>query len=361
MIICPVCGFRNLDANLRCFRCSALLKRDDDLLREATATADRKGRRKRLHQALTGPIDWLLHRPWISNLFAVPEDGPFKYPFTAGLLSIIPGAGHWYAGQIAKGWLLFLAGSSLAVFALAVFYTVWSNYVLLAVLVFWLLVWADSVAVAVQANGDRWRFRNTLALWFAAMMLVGVSVSALQLLGVNFVSLQKVTSDAMAPHIRDGDRIMFTSVPLWFRDPKAGEIVMFDPPLFSAEQGQDKYSINIRKYFQRVLGAPGDRVEKRGGHFYRNGILLGGNDEPFNGRVLPDFDLVVPADFYFIPVTNIPADMLAGLLGAGSIGYVGEPGFVFSGWPQFAIISEDDIFSKGLAIIDPPPRRGWLD
>lgn len=293
-------------------------------------------------------------------MLAVPENGPFRYPFTAGLLSIIPGAGHWYAGQTAKAALLFVVGAACIAFAAATFQQPWSNYVLLALLIFWLLVWADSVAMAAQANGDRWHFRNTLALWFAAMMLVGLSISATQFLGVNFVSLQKVTSDAMAPHIRDGDRVMFSSVPLWFRDPHVGEIVMFDPPLFSADRGQDRYSINIRKYFQRVLAGPGDAVAKRNGYFYRNGALVPPDDEPFNGRVLPDFDLVVPADSWFIPVTNIPEDMLAGLLGAGSIGYVGEPGFSFSSWPEFAIIPEKDISAKGVAIIDPPPRRRFL-
>ncbi len=349
-----------MDANLRCFRCSGLLKRDEDVVREATATADRKLKRQRMGQPLAAPLDWLRHQPWVANILAVPEDGPYKYPFTAGLLSLMPGAGHWYTGQSVKGAVLFVAGAVFFAFAVTTFYQPLSNYVLFAMLLFWLLVWADSVAVAARCNGDRWQLRKTLALLFGAMMLVGFSVSVAQILGVNFMSLQKVSTDAMAPHIRNGDRVAFSGVPFWVRAPDIGEVVMFDPPRFTAERGADTYSINIRKYFQRVLGGPGDRIQKKGGRFYRNGALVALDAEPFNGGVLPDFDVFVPADSYLIPVTNIPSDVLAGLLGAGPIGYVGEPGFVFIGWPEFAIVSRNDVWAKGVAVINPPPRRGWL-
>jgi signal peptidase I len=360
MIVCTICGFRNPDTNDRCFRCQALLKRNEEAMQEAKASAARKTRRLRYAYPIAAPLDWLRHRPWLSGIFAVPDHGQYRYPFTAGLLSLLPGVGHWYAGQGIKGALVFMVWLALFVFALATIRQDWSNAVLFSLLMFWLLVWADSVAVAARANGDTWRFRKTLALVFGAMMIIGTSVSVGQYLGLGFVSLERVSNDAMQPAFRAGDRVFFTSVPLWIRDPAVGEIVSFDPPRFVATQKDDVYSINISRYFQRVVGAPGDRLVKKGNRYFRNGEELSAGQVPLGGDSLPDFDTVVPEGSYFIPVTGIPKDMLSGISGAGLISHVGQPGFIFQRWPDFAMIPEEEIRGKGIAILSPPPRRQWL-
>ncbi len=360
MIICPVCKFRNPDANVKCFRCSALLKRDDDALKEAKLSAARKLRPMRIAQPVAAPIDWLRHRSWFRRIFHVPDDAPRKYPYTAGLLSLLPGAGHLYAGQSIKGSIIFVLWLAGVIFAIATIRAPWSNIVLFSLLILWLLVWADSIGVAAASNGDQWRFRKTLGLLFGAMMIVGVSVSVLQYLGVRIVQLERVTSDAMSPQLKRGDRLFFSNVPLWFRKPRVGEVVSYNPPRFIANQSSNIYSINISQYFQRVLAGPGDRIAKSGGTFSRNGNQLKDDDLPIGGAQLPDFDVIVPKDSYFIPVTGIPQDLFSGISGAGPIGYVGQPGYVFPAWPDFAIIPAADIRAKGYAIVSPPERRQLL-
>jgi len=360
MIVCPVCGFRNLDSNDRCFKCSALLKRDDALYKEAASTAARRNRGERYLRQLLSPLDWLKHRPWFSAIFEVPDDGVFRYPFTAGLLSVVPGMGHVYAGQMVKGILVFAIWIILLAIAAFTIYEDWSNWYLFALLLVWFFTWADAVGVAARRNGDTWRLRKTLALACGAMMIIGVTLTVTQYLGIGFLSLEKVGTDVLAPEVRKGERIAFSAVPLWFRSPRVGEIVMFDPPRFEAHRKNDIYSVNIKKYYQRVLGGPGDRLSKKGTAFYRNGQLMASDEIPFLGEKLPDFEVVVPEKSYFVPVTGIPSDILATFAGAGKISYVGDPGFVFKDWPGFGIIPEDQIWSKGIGVISPPARRRWL-
>lgn len=329
-------------------------------MQDAKVNVARKTRRLRLLMPIMAPFDWLLHRPWIAAIFEVPDQGRYRYPFTAGLLSLIPGAGHWYAGQTIKGTLLFVIGLALLCFALLTIRIPWSNFVLFALLLFWLVVWADSVAVAARANGDYWVFRKTLALVFAAMMIVGVTLSVVQYLGIGFVRIERVTSDAMQPMFKGGDRIVFTSVPLWLRKPAVGEVVSFDPPRFVATQSGDVYSVNIKRYFQRVIAGPGDRLTKRRNLYLLNGSELPAACLPLGNDSLPEFDIVLPERSYFIPVTGIPQDIFAGIAGAGLLSHVGQPGFAFQNWPNFAIITRKDIKGKGIAIVSPPERRRWL-
>lgn len=361
MIVCPVCSFRNPDANDRCFKCSALLVQNDAAMQEAKSRVARRLRSRLVLQPLAAPIDWLRHRPWVNKVFASPDHGRHRYPYTAGLFSLlVPGAGHWYVAQGLKGTLIFVVALAFTAFAIATIREAWSNVVLFLLLLFWLLVWADSVASAAVANGERWVFRKTLALLFGAMMIIGVSVSVLQYLGLGFVKLERLTSNAMVPAFHSGDRVLFTSVPLWFRSPRMGEMVSFDPPRFVATEQKNVYSINISRYFQRVAGLPGDRVAKEGATFFLNGEELAQEQEPLGGELLPDFDVVVPEGSYFLPVTGIPQDLFAGVSGAGYIGYVGQTGLTFENWPGFALVPEKDIAGKGIAIVSPPENRRWL-
>jgi signal peptidase I len=330
-------------------------------MRESLAAVKRRPLSEKLRLRLGNPIDWLQHQAWWRRLAAIPEDMPFRYPFTAGLLSLlVPGAGHWYAGQGTKAVLIFLLAVPFVAVALLTITQPWSNYILSALVAYYLLIWTDSVAVATRANGNPWRPRKTLALLSAAVMLFGLTVSALQFFGAGLFTLEKVSSNSLQPALHEDDRIVFSFVPMWLRDPKPGEIIMFHPGQFSATQGKDIYAILVKKYYQRVLGVPGDHLKKEGSAFYRNGNVVPAAMVPFGGEDLPDFDITVPEDQFFVPVTGIPRDWLAGLKGAGNISYVGQPGFVFPKFPQQALVPENMVRSKGIAVINPPERRRWL-
>ena len=404
-----------MDANDRCFKCSALLRPDQDIIRESRKAAARRSRRETFATPLRSPFDWLRHQPWFRAINTPPDNLPFKYPFTAGLLSIWPGLGHIYAGMKAKG-ILFTAAAGLLVLVAALSIRLsWSNVLLFVILVFWLLTWADAVGTVVRNNGETWRTRKTLALACAGAMLLGTAVFLLQMFSVDafiiwlpvlllglylagrawigrwagstaraitavagigitllslalaplvlsksLVTLERLTSSVMQPEFLSGDRVLFSGLPIMLHGPSVGDIVQFDPPRFTAEQGANVYSINITNYFQRVLGLPGDRVVKKDGIFFRNGERVADTLVPIGGKYLPDFDVVVPAESYFIPVTGIPSDALAGMMGAAAISHVGEIGYVFTGFPEFAIIPSNAVRAKAIVNLDPPARRRWL-
>lgn len=361
MIVCPVCGFRNMDANARCFKCSALLKRDEALFREGVRTTAKRSRRDRIYRLLSAPLDWVAHHHLTRKIFALPENAPFRYPFTAGLLNLVPGMGYLYCGQPLRAGFTFLVFLALAALAVATIRHPYSNWLLYTLLGLFFILWADGIATAAKSNGECWRPRKTLALACAAMMMVGALLTAAQWVGMDVLTLQRITHSAMQPDLQSGDRVAVSDIPLWFREPRVGEVVMFNPPRFEVHQGANIFSINISKYLQRVLAGPGDRIAKKGAVYYRNDVELAGHELPFRGEDLPDFEILVPQGSYFIPVTGIPGDALASLMGSPAIGYVGEPGYSFIDFPASGIIPEGDISSTALAIASPPERRKWLN
>jgi len=360
MNVCPVCGFRNMDSNDRCFRCSALLRRSETIEKEAFKSAGRREWKDAPRRLLYSPIDWLRHRPWVGKLWALPEHGEFRYPYTAGLLSVVPGGGHLYIGQRPKAALFFAVAIAIAALAAFTFTHPISDYVLFGALAYWLWVISDAIGTAAQMTGSTWRVRKTLALMCAGALMLGLTLTALQWFGVNFLTFQKISTPSMQPAIHEGDRLMTSDIPLWFRNPRVGEVVQYDPPRFVATAGETIYSINISKYFQRVIGEPGDHMVKKTGVIYRNDKPLPPDQQPFLGNTLPDFDLTVPEEHYCLPVTGIPADALASLFGAPDIGVVGQQGFGWPDWPKYIMVPQDQVSALGLAIASPPEHRRWL-
>jgi signal peptidase I len=362
MIICPVCGFRNPDANDQCFRCSALLKRKAELVDEAFDRADQKQKRLARRQIWAGPLERLRDDPFVQKLNALPDDDHYRYPFTAGLLSIIfPGLGHIYAGQRLKGFLLAAVTATLLGITAESLRASWSNYFLFALLLYWLMVWASSVATAMRANGDTLVIRHVMALFFGGMMLLGGTLVAGQYLGLGIISVEKITTDAMMPSLERGERVLFSGVPLWFRAPRRGEIISFDPPRFDVQRGEDAISMNISRYFQRVVGLPGDKLKREGYQFWRNGELLTREQLPFGVDTMGDLDLIVPPGMVYAPLTYLPeADIMGALSGAPHVPYYGAEGFVFVGWKEYPFVPVDSVERKGIAVIDPPARREWL-
>lgn len=72
-----------------------------------------------------------------------------------------------------------------------------------------------------------------------------------------------ISGTSMYPTLFEDDRLFSIRIPLYFRDPKAGEIIVF-----SAPDNQDK------DYIKRVIGVEGDKIEIKEGEVYRNDIKL---------------------------------------------------------------------------------------
>lgn len=365
MIVCPVCAFRNVGSQVRCLKCQALLREDEVEVADALARADELTRREFAAGAFKGLLHRLRSRNPLRALWALPEHVRYRFPFTAGLLSLVPGLGQVYNRQPGKGFLFAGLWWSGAAVCLVTLRHPWSNVLLLLLLLGWLLIWSDAVASAVRINGGLWSFRNSVALWFAAMFLAGVTISGAQFFGMNLVSLVRVLDSSQEPHIRSGELVLTNHMAYWFSEPKLGEVVYFDPGRFTAEfpgaLASASMSINIKDYFQRVSGLPGDRIEKREGRLYRNGALVPPELEPFGLELIPDGEsFTVPKGRYWLPVTSIPSDFFAVALFDASSPSLSAPGWIFKGWREACLISREELRGRAAAVLDPPGQRRFL-
>ena len=365
MLVCPVCGFRNPHSNERCLKCSALLQRNEEIIHHAMYEGAAKARRQFRRDLIAVPLERL------QRFFDFPSWRPregisYRFPFTAGGLSILPGLGQFYNQQISKG-LTF--GAVWFAFLLICVFTIqqpFSNVLLVLLIAGWMLVWNDAVGTAIRTSGQTWSLRNSLALVFGALFLVGATLTTLQFVGLSIVSLIRVRQDVERPVIAQGDRVWVNHTRYWLSTPHNGDMVFFDPPRFTAEQGANVYSIDIKSYFQRVIGTQGDRVEKKGTHFYRNSYELPKSQWPLGADTMPDFSVSVPMGKVLVPVTRIPQDTLGNLLGGAlsggiaTLNHVGESGFVWPNWQDAMMVPFKEVYGKAVAVVDPPEHRQWL-
>ena len=120
-------------------------------------------------------------------------------------------------------------------------------------------------------------------------------------------------------------------------------------------------SINIKDYFQRVSGLPGDRIEKRDGRLYRNGVLVPPELEPFGLEKIPDGEsFTVPAGHYWLPVTSILTDVIATTVFEAPTLDLFQPKWIFKGWREACLISRKQLLGRAVAILHPPERRRFL-
>ena len=111
------------------------------------------------------------------------------------------------------------------------------------------------------------------------------------------VSHNKIPSGSMVRTINEGDHVLTSMLPYYYRNPEYGEIVVF-------KQGTERW-------VKRVIGKPGDVIDIREGMVFRNGEMLeesqyigeGTSSEPFAGHSI-DFPYTVPEEHYFLMGDN---------------------------------------------------------
>lgn len=416
MILCQVCGFRNPDQNVRCFKCNALIKDDPHEVRRAYSEADKK-REWYPGLRLRGAFTRAFRNSRLFGLWRqTPDDLPHRFPFTAATLSLIPGLGQIYNQQWGKAAVLGMAWFAFAAFCLLTITHPYSNLLLLGLLFFWVLIWNDALVSAIRINGQFWTLRNTIAAWFALLFIAGLVLTALQWLFpallifviitwssavtsmvaseaghwsarqrglIIFVALffsvlayvswksnrqraftfVRLMKSVHSPTLRRGDIIFVNNVSYWFSGPNRDEMVHCDPGSFTMEQTgalkSNTYAINVQDYFQRIVGTPGDIIEKSGRRITRNGRAISDSLLPVGVDFMPDGKWTVPEDRYFVPVTRIPFDVITGTV-AGHPDAASQPGHVLKGWEEACMITEREIFGRAVAILNPPVRRQWL-
>jgi len=117
--------------------------------------------------------------------------------------------------------------------------------------------------------------------------LVLLAVVIFLLLQVVFPRFEVVGS-SMEPSLHDGQRLLINRAVYFFREPEAGEVVVFQAPK------------NPRaEYIKRIIAEPGDVVEVKEGVVYVNGSPL---DEPYI-KDEPGYTLSpeeIPENNYFV-------------------------------------------------------------
>lgn len=146
------------------------------------------------------------------------------------------------------------------------------------------------------------------------------------------VSHNKIPTSSMVSTINEGDHVLTTMLPYYYRDPEYGEIVVF-------KHGDESW-------VKRVIGKPGDKIDIIDGEVYRNDDLLdeslylaeGTTSEPY-GMDPIEFPYVVPEDHYFLMGDNRLVSQDCRYLGA---------------------ISREDIYGKAWIKIYPFSEIGQL-
>ncbi len=298
--------------------------------------------------------------------FDLPREVEWRYSWVAGWLGIIPGLGQLYNHQARKAFWFFLGWVILL--GINVYTLTRSWNVILNILLVLYMLWSfnDCVITATRINGQKWTPRQTLALLSYLVFTLGVILILSQYFFTPVFKLVYVSQDVFSPTIKKGDRLFVDCVTYWFRTPRHGEIVFYDPPRYTIEKPgaltSEVYVINERRGFGRVVALPGDRYERRDGEYYINSAPAPPELQPLSSSALwEDIEFKeIPEGHMLVLIGHTTED--SGILGTGLLGgkSPGFEGLIVKGWEEACLLTKDEIFGRCVAIYHPPSRRRWL-
>lgn len=121
----------------------------------------------------------------------------------------------------------------------------------------------NRAAVHASGSGKQGGAYKEIVEWIKALVIAVVLVFLIrQFLFSPFI----VDGPSMQPNFETGERLIVNKILYTIREPKFGEVVVFDVP----EQG--------RKFIKRVIGVPGDKIRLEGDDLYINDKKI---DEPY--------------------------------------------------------------------------------
>ena len=131
-------------------------------------------------------------------------------------------------------------------------------------------------------------------LWLGGAVLLAL------FLNYHIIINSDVVSGSMETTIMTDDRVIGFRTAYWFKDPKRGDIIIFDHA-----DGAESEKLLVK----RVIGLPGDTVEIRGGKVYVNGeeLIEDYLREPMNESAPQIFE--VPEGCYFVMGDNRNASL----------------------------------------------------
>lgn len=126
-----------------------------------------------------------------------------------------------------------------------------------------------------------------MLLWAGALLLLAV------LLRGFVVRPHLIISNSMEPTLTGGDRLVVDLLSYRFHPPRAGDVVIFQPPPELVRSGHLREHASIK----RVIALPGQEVRVRDGQVFVDGVPL---QEPY----------IAAAPGYQWGPARVPADML---------------------------------------------------
>ena len=161
-----------------------------------------------------------------------------------------------------------------------------------------------------------------------------------------------IPSQSMEPTLMVGDRVIVNKVIYRLRDPRRGEVIVFENPSHIEPERNPLESFwhwiteglgfstdPTKDFIKRVIAIPGDTVEVKGGDVYVNGEH---HDEP-----------------YISPVPDV-MDFGPKKIGEGRYFVMGDNRANSQDSRIFGAIERDKIVGRAFLILWPPSRFGWL-
>ncbi len=369
---CPSCGFRNTDSRETCLKCKASLVERFDLVDKPTTSkmSPLNGLTNTYYRLRRFTFRWG-RRIWRKLTPEIPRDIPHRFPFVAAFLALLPGLGQIYNHQPLKAFYfftLFAATLTIAIINLTVPYM--GTAMLFTVGFVMMFSYSDALITAAKINGQYFTLRNRLAALTYPMFMVGMIFflsSILAWANWPIYKMSVVGGDYMAPELAKGDRIMHEGISYFFRDPKPGDVVRYDPPRYVivkiGQIGNDEYVMNPMNGWERIMAVGGETLTAINGRYYVDGRELSESYHPLaENQMYKNFTIECPPDHYIILITRqaTTKNIINALQGATAAPDIHQPGIIVKGWNEACIVSREDIFTRAWFIYYPGPRRQFF-
>ena len=190
------------------------------------------------------------------------------------------------------------------------------------------------------------------SFWRELPILIVVALAVAVVIKTFLVQAFYIPSASMRDTLLEGDRVMVNKLAFRFGEPERGDVIVFDSPLISHEDGESFVGAVVRNIgealgvstpdtalIKRVIATGGETLEIRDSRVFVDGVAI---DEPY---LRPGSHMEA-----FGPVT-VPA---------GEVFVMGDNRNQSEDSRRFGTIPVDDIIGRAFVRVWPPSRWGGL-
>ena len=265
----------------------------------------------------------------LEKLNKISENGEIsrRKPLMAVLLSICPGLGQQYAGNLIRGIILYFSIIVISwIIAIAfMFVNSKAGVVLFAIPVITFIAIAfDAYRLASKQEKEyrlQWFNRGWIYLTVFVLLLFTVNPLIDVLIGSTITRASLTNTIAMEPAILKHDVLLINKLAYRLGEPKRDDIVSIS---YDEEAYKGLSKITGDHIIRRIVAIPGDKIEVNGRDVIVNGQALKESYGYYDDHALPEANLmeditfklkVVPPDNYFVLGDNRSYSMDSRILG----------------------------------------------